>query len=304
MSSITVYQYQSARDYLKDMIADQKRVDPEFSIRRFCRQSALGSHALLIMLLNGKRKMTLKQVPAFAQAFKMSSLERMYFQTLIQLDNARSEEEQDLCKLWLNDLNPKPEMKMVEVEQFHVISNWIHMAILTLAKIEGAKITAENVYTLVNEKVSLSECRQAIERLLDLRLLEEKDGSLKPTHSWIRTKDDVSNRGAREYHKQVLKLATDAIEEQGPDIREFQSFALTLPHGKISLAKDLIRKFRNQLVLALESEPGHEVYQCNLQFFRLTESPLAPVLSTASAVNEGAAPTKTTALDSTQSQEV
>jgi len=272
---ISVFHYQSARSYLKDMIADQKSRNQDFSLRRFCRQSEVGSHALLVMLLNGKRKMTLKQVPAFARAFGMSSLERMYFQNLIQLDNARSDEERDLCKLWLNELNPIPEHKIVEIEHFQVIANWIHMAILTLAKIEGAKITPENVHALVNGKVSLAECRQAIERLLDLGLLEEKDGRLMPTHSWVRTKDDLASKGAREYHKQVLKLATDAIEEQSVDEREFQSFALTLPRGRIALAKDMIRKFRHQLVTAMESEPGHEVYQCNLQFFRLTESPQA-----------------------------
>ncbi len=287
MSIPSVYHYQSARLFLKDVITQKKKQEEDFSLRRFCRQNNIGSHALLIMLLNGKRKMTLKQAPGLSKALGMGSLELMYFQTLIQLDNAKSEEEKNLCKLWLNDLNPKPEYKILEVEHFHVIANWIHMAILTLAKIEGAKITAENVYALIHEKVSIAECRQAIERLLDLRLLEEKNGKILPTHNWVRTKDDVANKGAREYHKQVSKLAIEAIEEQDPSIREYQSFALTIPEGKIPFAKDMIRKFRNQLVLAMEADPGYQVYQCNIQFFRLTECPLEKPV-----VTEDAAQTK------------
>lgn len=283
---ISVFQYQSARTYLKDQVTLQKKTDPSFSVRRFARHSEVGSHALLVMLLNGKRRMTLKQAPAFAKAFQMSSLEHMYFKMLIQLDNATSEEERDLCKLWLNDLNPSPEHKMVEVEHFHLISNWVHMAIITLAKIPGVQLTADSIHGLLGQKVSLPECRQALERLIELELLIQKDGQWIPAQTWVRTKDDVANRGAREYHKQVGQLGIQAIEGQSVDEREFQGFALTVPKDKIHLAKEMIRKFRHQLVTTLEAEPGEQVYQCNIQFFRLTEHP--QTLKTKSAVNEGA----------------
>ena len=286
MNKVTVFQYQSGRLFLTDAIAELKRSDPEFSVRRFCKMSGLGSHALLIMLLNGKRKMTLKQVPALAHAFQLNTIERTYLQTLIQLDNSNSVEEKDLYKLWLNDLNPKADLKFVEIEHQQVIANWIHMTILTLGKIEGAELTAENIYVLIHKRISLSEVRQALTRLLDLGLLSEVEGRLIPSQSGVRTKDDVSNKASREYHKQVSMLACESLEEQAPNIREFQSFALTVPEGKISLAKEMIRKFRNQLVLVLEQEPGVDVYQCNIQFFRLTESPLSE--RSQSKVNEGA----------------
>ena len=273
MTQLSVFHYQSARDYLKDAIAEKKRLLPDFSIRKFCKASNFGSHSLLVMILNGRRRMTLKQVPALVEGFTLSSEERIFLQTLIQLDNSTSEEEKNLCKLWLNDLNPKRDYRIVEIEQYHVIADWIHMAILTLAKIKGALISPENIYHLVNEKVPVPKIREALERLLDLGLLKKEiDGTFTPAFASVKTKDDVSNKGAREYHKQVARLAIDAVEEQSPDIREFQSFALTVPEGKIPLAKELIRKFRHQLVQVLDAEPGSEIYQCNLHFFKLVES--------------------------------
>lgn len=273
MTDLSVFQYQSARDYLKDAISERKRHSPDFSIRKFCKLSNFGSHSHLVMILNGSRRVTLKQVPALAAGLNLTSEERVYFQTLIQLDNATSEEEKNLCKLWLNDLNPRREYRILEVEQYHMIADWIHMAVLTLAKIEGASITPENVFQLVHGKVPLPKIREAIERLLDLGLLKEEGGKLKPSFQSVKTKDDVSSKGAREYHKQVSRLAAEAVEEQPPEIREFQSFALTVPQGKIPFVKNLIRKFRHQLVQIMEAEPGHEVYQCNLHFFKLVESP-------------------------------
>ncbi len=273
MNSISVFQYQSAKTFLKDSIAERKRLSPEFSIRKFCKSSDFGSHAHLVMILNGRRRMTLKQVPALSLGLELSSAERIYLQTLIQLDNATSEEEQNLCKLWLNDLNPKREFRIVEVEQYHMIADWVHMAILTLAKIDGAVISAENISQLIHEKVSIPKIREAIERLLDLGMLKEEGNKIIPTAQSFKTKDDISNKGAREYHKQVARLGIEAIEEQSPEIREFQSFALTVPEGKIPLAKDLIRKFRHQLVHLMEADAGNEVYQCNVQFFKIVENP-------------------------------
>ena len=280
MSELSVFQYQSARDYLRDQFATLKQTDAGFSARKFCRQTDFGSHALLVMIMRGKRKLTLKQVPALVKGFRLNSEERIYLQTLIQLDNAKSEEEKNFCKLWLNDINPRKDYRILEIEQYHLIADWIHMAILTLAKIPGLKISAESVYSLIDpkltqNKLTLPQVRQAIERLLDLGLLREDGDSLTPTQNSVRTKDDVSSRGAREYHRQVARLGIEALEAQKPDEREFQSFALTIPQGKIPLAKDMIRKFRHQMVQVMESEPGSDVYQCNLQFFRLTESPLS-----------------------------
>lgn len=285
MNTLSVFQYQSARTFLKDAIAEKKRLAPDFSIRKFCKASNFGSHAHLVMILNGRRRMTLKQVPALATGLALTSAERVYLQTLIQLDNSSSEEEKNLCRLWLNDLNPRREYRIAEVEQYHAVADWIHMAILTLAKIEGADLSPECVHRLVREKVPVPKIREAIDRLLDLGLLREENGTLAPTFESVRTKNDVANRGAREYHKQVARLATEAVEEQVPEEREFQSFALAVPAGKVPFAKDLLRKFRHQFVQLIETDAaaGSEVYQCNLHFFKIADRPSTPSKATAPA---------------------
>lgn len=271
MNLVSIYQYRSAASYLRDAFEEKKKTDTEFSIRKFCRTHKFGSHAYLLMILKGKRKLNLKQVPSLVEGLELTGTERAYLQTMIQFDGARTEEERDLYTLWMNDLNPKREFRILEAEQYRVISDWIHMTILTLAKIKDADLSPDTIHLLVNKKVSLPQIRGALERLVDLGLLVEKKGKYAPTFNSVTTQDDISNRGAREYHKQVARLAIDAVEEQKPDEREFQSFAVTVPTDKISLAKDMIRKFRHQFAAAMEAKPGDEVYQCNLQFFRLTD---------------------------------
>ena len=110
-------------------------------------------------------------------------------------------------------------------------------------------------------------------RLMDLDLLKwSENGELIPTYNNITTKDDVKNEGAKEYHRQVLKLAQNAIEEQELNEREFQSFTMAIAKEKIPIAKDMIRRFRGRLSKAVSSN-GDNVYQTSIQFFQLTKCP-------------------------------
>jgi hypothetical protein len=75
----------------------------------------------------------------------------------------------------------------------------------------------------------------------------------------VTTRDDIANKGARKYHKGVMELSCEALEEQPVDIREYQSFSMTVDRDKIPLSKEMIRNFRAQLELACRSEAGNEI---------------------------------------------
>jgi uncharacterized protein (TIGR02147 family) len=271
MEAQPIFKYQSARRYLIDYVDHKQTTDPEFSLRKWTKSMGMSSHAHLVMILQGKRPLTLKQVPYFTKGMNLSSPERLYLQALIQFENAQTPEEKSLCQLWLSEANPGHDFKVREVDEYIVIAHWVHMAILSMTGNKNFKGTAEDIQRRLGNKTTVAEVRSALERLKALNLLVEKNGNLECTFGRVTTKDDVANRGAREYHKQIAKLAVDAIEAQSVHEREFQSFAVSVPHLKIGIAKEMIRKFRTQFYEAMTSEPGDEVYQTQIQFFRLTE---------------------------------
>lgn len=203
----------------------------------------------------------------------LSSAERLYFQALIQFDKAETPEEKDLCRLWMSEANPGGTFRIREVDEYLVIAHWVHMAILAMTDTRGFRGTPEEIHRRLGAKVSIAEIRSAVERLKALKLVQVEKGRLVGTCERVTTRDDIASKGAREYHKQVAKLGAEAIDRQSVEEREFQSFALSVPRSKIPLAKEMIRKFRTQLARAISSESGDEVYQTQIQFFRLTESP-------------------------------
>lgn len=269
----SVFQYQSAKRFLLDTVEHKQKTDAAFSVRKWAREMGLGSHALLVMILQGKRSMTLRQVPFLAKGLGLSSPERLYFQALIQFENAKTQEEKDLCQLWLSEINPGSKFRVRDIDEYIVIAHWVHMAILAMTGLAAFRGSAEEIHARLGGKVLIHEIRAALERLKALNLVEMKDGRLTCTVERVSTRDDVANRGAREYHKQVASLVAMALETQSVEQREFQSFAVSVPKSKIPLAKEMIRKFRIRFYEAMTQEPGDEVYQTSIQFFRLTESP-------------------------------
>jgi uncharacterized protein (TIGR02147 family) len=275
MHCSTIFNYSNPRQFMLDRLTERQRQEPGFSIRSWAREMDLKSHALLVMLLKGTRPLRVKHASFLAKGLKLTSQERLYFQALIQFDSAETPEEKELCSHWLNDINPGNDFRTKEVDQFTVISHWVHSFILAMGDTKSGIRDAADVYRRVKGKgVTLNEIRAAIERLLAMKLLKKHlDGRLKATAERVTTKDDVANIGARKYHRGVMKLADEALDSVPLLEREFQSGSIAVAAEKIPFAKEMIRKFRNQFEKALAAEPGDEVCQLNIQFFRLTESP-------------------------------
>jgi len=269
----SIFQYQSAHRYLLDFVSFKQSSDAAFSLRKWSRQMDLNSHALLVMILQGKRKLSLRHVPALSKGLELSSPERLYFQALIQYENASSAEEKSLCMIWLAEANPGSGKSIKEVDEYMAISHWVHMAILAMCDNHSFSGTPEEIHRRLGGKISLAEVRSAVARLFSLGLLTVKDGKTKSTFNRVTTKDDISSAGARVYHKQVAQMAIAAVDNQAVTDREFQSFAVSISRKNLNIAKEMIRKFRTQLYQAMTLEPGDEVYQTQIQFFRLTESP-------------------------------
>lgn len=273
MEKLAVYGYTDPRQFLLDSLSVKQSDDPKFSVRKWSKDMGLKNHSLLVMLLQGRRPLRIKHATFLSKGLRLSFSEQIYFQTLIQFANAESVEEKEHVALLLQDLNPGKDFSVREVDEFQVISHWIHMCILAMSEIKDFELNEQNIYKRLKKKVPINDIRAALRRLINLNLLKtNKVGKLVCTNNRVTTKDDVANDGVKEYHRQVIELAKEAISAP-MDAREFQSFAMSIPKSKVGLAKQMIRQFRAKLSKAVSSEEGDEVYQTNIQFFQLTENP-------------------------------
>jgi len=271
MKSVSVFHYRDPKLFLHDWLAARQQAERSFSVRKLARQMDV-SHALLVMLLQGKRTLKSKHAAALAKGMGLSTVEKMYLQTMIEFGAAEPGEPKRMMETWLHSLNPGEDFEVREIDEFRILSGWIHFAILTFLKLKAPTRDIETIVKRFSHLVPPNEIRSAFTRLFNQGLItRDLTGRFLAKYSRVTTKDDVANRGAREYFKQVSSLAAAAVEEQDVLEREFQSFSIAMDPEKIPLAKEMIRKFRTELEVALKSDRTREIYQVNLQLFRLTE---------------------------------
>ncbi|MBN22348.1 MAG: hypothetical protein CL678_13785 [Bdellovibrionaceae bacterium] len=285
MKFIDVYQYTDPRKFLVDTLETRQDAQPGFSLRAWSKEMELKSHSLLVMLLHGKRPLRVKHGSFLVKGLKLSSQEKLYFQALLQFHSAQTPEEKTLCQTWLQQLTPTGKFKSKEIDEFHVISDWLYTFLLAATRLKNQKFDPASLSQRLGKKVSQIKIKAAIDRLLEMNLLTKNNSKFITTAQRVTTANDVAHKGAKTYHQKVSDLAKKAVESQPLTEREFQSCSLAIDPERIDLAKEMIRKFRNEFSKAMKNENSTEVYQLNLQFFRLTEGPFPKSSFTACADN-------------------
>ena len=269
-----IFNYQSPKQYLIDCLGAKQKNNSKYSVRAWARDMGLKSHTLLVMLLQGKRPLRVQHSSFLCNGLNLSSDEKLYLQALIQYESAQTIEEKKLLSLWLQELNPGKDFRINEFEKYEYISHWIHSALMAFCEIPEVSGNEKEVLRRLKGKVTASEINSAVERLKQLGLLTESvDGKWACHFDRVSSPNDIPSSGVREYHRKVADLAKDSLEAVSVEEREFQGTCLPIAKSKASLAKEMIRRFRSQLETAMKGEEPEELYQLNIQFFRLTEEP-------------------------------
>ena len=158
--------------------------------------------------------------------------------------------------------------QQLSVDAFHVISDWYHFAILSL--VETDDFRSEPKWIAKRLGISVIEVRTALERLLRLELLEQKNKTIKRTAKNLTTTQDVQSSAIRHSHRQVLEKAVASLEEVAVADRDITSISMAMDPKKLPIAKEMIRQFRRTLCSFLESDKKEEIYYLTVQLFPVT----------------------------------
>lgn len=267
-----VFNYLEPRTFLQDVLGYKCFKNPSFSARAWARQMGLKTHSMLVYLLNGQRRVLLKHTEFLFRAMDLAENEAAYFSNLVQFHNCKTLTEQKFYESQLKALHPNNELAFVELEQFKLVSDWYHMAILEMTSLADFKNDPHWISRRLENKVTSYQVKEAVNRLVNEGLLRIDGEKLVKTHARLMTSKSRTSESIREHHKQVLQLALDATDKQDLTQRYYNSCAMTVDSSKLKEAVDLIVKFRGEMARLMESSSGDQTYQLGIQFFRLTDN--------------------------------
>ncbi len=154
-------------------------------------------------------------------------------------------------------------------DQFEVLSDWVHFAILNLIKTVDAQEDAK----WMADRLGLTETRvrTAMTRLERLELMK-KDGSGKwiRTYARINTPDDVLNVSIQKSHLADMDLARESLLRDPVDRRDFTSLTIATTPELLPRAKEIIRRAQDEIAELAADSPATEVYRLTSYLFPLT----------------------------------
>ena len=241
---------QDFRGFLQGELRERCSRNSSYSLRSFARFLGI-SHTSLSCILRGQRPVSQKTKLKVASALGLAPDQLEMFQE--------------------TDLPETQNFEKISVEQYHLMADWYHDAILEL--LHNKDFHEDYNWIASRLEISPYQARDAMERLILLGQVERTDAGLRPTFQLTTTvHQPLSTAARRKNQKQLLEKALLAVDEVSFEERDNSSVVMAISKTDLPVAKEMIKQFRRELLKKLQSpqKESDSVYQLAVAFFPLT----------------------------------
>jgi uncharacterized protein (TIGR02147 family) len=234
------------RDFLQHELVKRCKSNPKYSLRAFARQLGM-EPSFLSKVLRKQRNISSKRVAQLGQRLGMKPNEM-----------AEVQKNSDV----LSSFSP------VDADQFQMIADWYHFAILELSLVKNFKPSIRWIAACLG--ISHAEAQSAVERLQRLGkiAIDSRTGKWKVKTGFTTTASPISTGAFRTMQKQILSLAAEKMESVPIEERDQSSMTMAIDSARIPEAKKMIKNFRRRLMRYLQSgKTKDDVYLLSISLF-------------------------------------
>ncbi|MBI1859650.1 MAG: TIGR02147 family protein [Deltaproteobacteria bacterium] len=246
---------QGAREILDGVLRRRVRKNPGYSLRSLARSLGV-SHSLLSLVLAGKRPVSRKLARRLVSEMTLSPEENRTILEDLHNGSARGQHTPSVYR----DLS---------LDQFSVVSEWYHFAILSLLELPGARFNP--LWIARQLKITPDQARTAMRRLTRMGFVAKVNGQWRQCTPPLKLDNKISTLATRRYHRQILEKAITSLETDSLEVRDVSGFVFAMNPEAIPYAVERIRQFRRDLGEELEKMgTATAVYHLAVQLFPLT----------------------------------
>lgn len=231
----------------------------------------MSNPTLLARILKGERPITLEMAQKITRALRLSQDQGRFFEVLVLLARSKSIGERELYLDLLARLKPRKDVTSLTVDRFRMIRDWYHSAILEMVSLKGFDPDPKWIAKRLGRGVTPELTESAVQRLVRLGLLEkDSKGSLRRLPlGRVKIGDEIPSEAVREYHRQMLDLAKESLDDSTMKEREIRALTLAIKKENYPKLVKVIRQAISQLGEIATTEESDQVYQVNMAAFEL-----------------------------------
>lgn len=272
-SNTNIFHFDNYRELLKHLFAQRKTENKAFSYRYFSQKAGFASSNFLLKVMTDRSNLSEKSIRKFAKGFGLNEEESLFFKHLVLLNQAQNAEEKSFHAREILKLKSYREIHPLSEAQYQFFSNWYYMAVREAVNFPDFKEDAGWIAKTVVPAIKIEQAKSALSELQRLGLLSRNaEGKLVQTSQNLATSDEVASTSLSQCHKEMLKRASESIDNVPRAERDISFVTLGISKQNTKKIKELIHKFRLEVVeLVSNDKTCDSVYQLNLQLFPIAD---------------------------------
>lgn len=268
-----IYDHTDYRQYLQEFYAERKAQNPRYSYAVFARQAGFKTKAAMHRIVSGKRNLSKDALFKVAQAMQLDGKGFAYFQALVAYDHAKDPGEKSFFFQKLMEANPRSPAQRLREDGYEYFARWYFSTLRELLPLIRFKGDYGQLGSLLKPAITAAQARKAVELLLRLGLVEKTRTGFKQTSRAITSGGDATALALRDFHRQNMDLAKEAIDTVPRPERHHSSLVVSVSKEGLEVLKKEIQACRQRLArLADGMAAPDRIYHVNFQVFPTSES--------------------------------
>jgi len=269
---VDVFRHADYREFLRAYYERRKLQKRGISLRAFSRRVGLRSPNYLKLVMDGDRNLSAALAVRFAEACGLTGDGVDYFCVLVAFNQAKTSKERELHHARLRNFRRYRETHKIDIAQQAYHAHWYVPAIRELAARRDFRADPKWIARTLLPEITPTEAKRALAVLCELGLLvEADDGVPRQVEPLIETPVGPLGHQVVSFHREMMRLASDALERVPREDREIASLTLCVSEKQMRELKADLERIEEDLLQRYSSDDGERVVQVNFQLFPLSK---------------------------------
>jgi uncharacterized protein (TIGR02147 family) len=235
------------RSILNEILKERVTLNTSYSLRSYARDLKVAP-STLSEVLNGKKGLSPTLASNIAINLKLPDWEQRYFCDLVSKEHAKSPRVRAEAKKRLEDRKKENHVHILNQQATKALTSWVDLAILELTYMKD--FVGSTSWIAKKLQISIPIASSSIKRLTEAGLLEinaEKNQWI-DTSPLFSSTDGIPNESIRNFHKTVLNLALNKLENPDIKSRTVKSVIFSVSKDNVPKAQQILNDAIAQLV--------------------------------------------------------
>jgi uncharacterized protein (TIGR02147 family) len=215
------------REFLSLWLDQEKARKPHVSLSSIARKLAMDS-SLLGRILQGERHLATSRIQPVCDLTGLVGNQAEYFRHLVLHGKSKSAREAQACFERMQELRRIAPVALDDAQESYW-DKWIHVALRSLLVCGNFQDDWVALGNLLHPPQSPTAVKSAMKSLERMGMIaKDSDGFWRPVEPYVRDKQGSQTRALRNFHRQSILLALDALEKVPTSRRNISSVSVTL----------------------------------------------------------------------------